>query len=667
MLADYAAGLEQDPWLTMWPAVLDGTPMPSAPDSGEPRYLVDEAGTALPLAAEQAPPWQLLTVSDGRPSRSPANGIRAARCCYGLAARRGGDAVTLSYDDLVTAATVGLTRRPLAVTGLCGPAAGYESVLNADGPAAALLDAAALLAVVRRAGVQPRHGVTVPAPSADFAPALLDFAVAALRRLCWYQVYGRWYWSSSPEDVRLLADLLSAAADAGYVAMGQLLTDLLDASINHPVPGPAVTGVLGARGRLLVRYWPGWQDMLAAADSADPEDWRTGSPAERLAYLTDLRDGDPGAARDLLAAAWVQEHGRDRAWFLAAFSHGLSLADEGFLELLLEPEMLAAVEPDVQLVSTLISLNKLMPEKTRATARQVVARVVAEVEKRIADRTRSAISGALNRAARTSRPRPRDIDWNRTIAANLSRYIPERHTVIPERLVGSGRRQQVIARDLVLAVDQSASMASSVVHASVFGAVLASVRAVRTSLVVFDTTVADLTPLLSDPVDVLFGTQLGGGTDINRAVAYCSDLVTEPRDTIFVLISDLYEDGDQAEMRARLGALRARPGCASWRCWSCPTTARRPTTAPTRPRWLRSAYRRSRAPPTRSPTCSPRRSTAATSWRGRSARKPQPGDAMRCCWSRWLTKAVMRARSASYVSPRWPKATERTDKRVRQR
>ena len=160
--------------------------------------------------------------------------------------------MTLSYDDLVTAATVGLTRRPLAVTGLGGPAAGYESVLNADDPAAALLT------VARRAGVQPRHGVTVPAPPTDSAPALPDLAVAALRRLCWYQVYGRWYWSSSPEDVRLLADLLSAAADAGYVATGQLLTDLLDASINHPVLGPAVTGVPGARGRLLARYWPGW-------------------------------------------------------------------------------------------------------------------------------------------------------------------------------------------------------------------------------------------------------------------------------------------------------------------------------------------------------------------------------------------------------------------------
>jgi Mg-chelatase subunit ChlD len=229
----------------------------------------------------------------------------------------------------------------------------------------------------------------------------------------------------------------------------------------------------------------------------------------------------------------------------------------GLRQLLLEPEMLQTIEPDVHLVGTLLSLNKIMPETTKATARLVVSKVVAEVEKRIANRTRSAVSGALNRAARTRRPKHRDIDWNRTIAANLSRYVPEHKTVIPERLVGYGRRQQTVARDIVLAIDQSGSMASSVVYASVFGAVLASVRALRTSLVAFDTSVVDLTPQLADPVDVLFGTQLGGGTDINSAVAYCSGLVTRPRDTIFVLISDLYEGGNAQEMLARLGALAA--------------------------------------------------------------------------------------------------------------
>jgi Mg-chelatase subunit ChlD len=229
----------------------------------------------------------------------------------------------------------------------------------------------------------------------------------------------------------------------------------------------------------------------------------------------------------------------------------------GLRRLLLEKEMLESVEPDVHLVGTLLSLNHLMPETTKATARQVVAKVVAEVERRIAQRTRAAISGALNRAARTSRPKPRDIDWNRTIAANLSHYLPEHRTVVPERLVGYGRRQQVVAKDVVLAIDQSGSMASSVVYASVFGAVLASMRALRTSLVVFDTAVVDLTDRLADPVDVLFGTQLGGGTDINRAIAYCQGLITRPRDSVFVLISDLYEGGIRDEMLARMAALKS--------------------------------------------------------------------------------------------------------------
>jgi Mg-chelatase subunit ChlD len=225
--------------------------------------------------------------------------------------------------------------------------------------------------------------------------------------------------------------------------------------------------------------------------------------------------------------------------------------------LLLEPEMLESIQPDVHLVGTLLSLNRIMPEATKATARHVVSAVVAEVERRIANRTKAAVSGALNRAARTRRPKLRDIDWNRTIAANLSRYLPEYRTVVPERLVGYGRRQQVVARDVVLAIDQSGSMASSVVYASVFGAVLASIRALKTSLVVFDTAVVDLTEKLHDPVDVLLGTQLGGGTDINKAIAYSQTLITRPRDSIFVLISDLIEGGVREQMLARIAALDA--------------------------------------------------------------------------------------------------------------
>jgi hypothetical protein len=224
-------------------------------------------------------------------------------------------------------------------------------------------------------------------------------------------------------------------------------------------------------------------------------------------------------------------------------------------QLLLEPEMLASVQPDVHLVGTLLSLNKLLPEQTRDTARQVVRTVVEDIERRIANRTRTAVAGALNRAAQSRRPKLRDVDWNRTIAANLAHYLPEQRTIVPERVIGYGRRQQVVARDIVLAIDQSGSMASSVVYTSVFGAVLGSIRALRTSLVVFDTAVVDLTDQLHDPVELLFGTQLGGGTDINKAIGYCQTLITRPRDTIFVLVSDLLEGGIRDQMLARVAAM----------------------------------------------------------------------------------------------------------------
>ncbi|MFD7086161.1 VWA domain-containing protein [Streptomyces sp. NPDC059918] len=229
----------------------------------------------------------------------------------------------------------------------------------------------------------------------------------------------------------------------------------------------------------------------------------------------------------------------------------------GLASLLLEPEMLEAVEPDVHLVGTLLSLHKAMPETTRETARAVVRKVVGQLEARLASRTRATLAGALDRSARTSRPRHADIDWNRTIRANLKNYLPEHGTVVPERLIGYGRAARSVRKEVVLCVDQSGSMAASVVHASVFGAVLASMRAIATRLVVFDTAVVDLTDQLEDPVDVLFGTQLGGGTDINRALAYCQSRITRPADTVVVLISDLYEGGIRDGMLARVAAMKA--------------------------------------------------------------------------------------------------------------
>lgn len=224
--------------------------------------------------------------------------------------------------------------------------------------------------------------------------------------------------------------------------------------------------------------------------------------------------------------------------------------------MLLEPELLAAVEPDVHLVANLLALSGVMPEKTKETARIVVRRVVKELERRLSNPLRQAVLGSLNRAVRNKRPRPHEIDWQLTIRKNLKHYQPEYRTIIPEVLLGHGRRRSAL-REIVLGVDQSGSMAASVVYAGIFGAVLAALPAVKTRLVAFDTSVVDLTEELSDPIELLFGTQLGGGTDINRALGYIQGLIGDPQETILVLITDLYEGGNAVEMIKRAASIAA--------------------------------------------------------------------------------------------------------------
>lgn len=228
----------------------------------------------------------------------------------------------------------------------------------------------------------------------------------------------------------------------------------------------------------------------------------------------------------------------------------------GVRSLLTEPEVLETLEPDVHLVATLAQLSSVIPERSRATARAVVAKVARQVEERIADRLHQSVLGALNRASRTSRPRPGDIDWNRTIAANLKNYLPEHRTVVPERLIGYGRRHLGVQREFAICLDQSGSMATSVVYASIMAGVMASLRTLRTSLVAYSTDIADLTEALADPVDVIFGAQLGGGTDTSPALEYCRRTITRPSAAVLLLISDLY-DSDPKRMLEHIARIQA--------------------------------------------------------------------------------------------------------------
>ncbi|GBR01267.1 VWA domain-containing protein [Asaia lannensis] len=221
--------------------------------------------------------------------------------------------------------------------------------------------------------------------------------------------------------------------------------------------------------------------------------------------------------------------------------------------MLLEPELLESLEGDVHLVADLIALKDIMPARTVETARLVVSKVVDALMARLATKTQNAIRGAINRLQRTARPRPADIDWPRTIKANLQHWQPDYQTVVPHKLVGHARRRQTRA-DLdrvIMCVDQSGSMANSVVYASIFSAVMASLPVLDMRLICFDTSIIDLSDQLEDPVSVLFGIQLGGGTDIDTALAYGASLIEQPAKTHFILISDLYEGGDAGQMLAR--------------------------------------------------------------------------------------------------------------------
>jgi len=230
----------------------------------------------------------------------------------------------------------------------------------------------------------------------------------------------------------------------------------------------------------------------------------------------------------------------------------------GLKQMLMEPEFLLAMQADVHLVADLISLRGVMPDKVISTARLVIEKVVQQLMARLEQKTAEAIRGALDKHKRSFRPRHSDIDWHRTIQANLRFYQADLQTVIPEKRIGYARKQrrQVDLDEVILCVDQSGSMASSVVYSSIFAAVMASLPAVKTRLVCFDTSIVDLTDELADPVQVLFGIQLGGGTDINQAIAYCTEQIERPHKTHLILISDLYEGGNADQLRQRIAQLR---------------------------------------------------------------------------------------------------------------
>ena len=230
---------------------------------------------------------------------------------------------------------------------------------------------------------------------------------------------------------------------------------------------------------------------------------------------------------------------------------------KGLKQLLLEPELLDTLEPDLNLASTLLMLKDQIPKKSKESARAFIRKIVEEINRLLEHDTRRAVAAALNRRAHSPLPSASALDFPYTIRRNLKNYNKELGAVIPERVWFFDRSSRVNRWHVILDIDQSGSMGQSILYSSVMACILASMSAVRTSVVAFDTQIMDLTPLCADPVDLLFGFQMGGGTDIAKSIAYCQNLVESPAKTLFFLISDLDEGGNRAALLRRLEELKA--------------------------------------------------------------------------------------------------------------
>ena len=227
----------------------------------------------------------------------------------------------------------------------------------------------------------------------------------------------------------------------------------------------------------------------------------------------------------------------------------------GLTQLLTDPAILGGLEPDVHLAATLIQLGKAMPDATRAKAEQIIAHVARQLSRKLEEPLLRSVRSAIAAAELRTQSKPtRHTAWGRTILKNLKHYQPSLGTVVPERFVNRAPLARGL-RNVHVLVDQSASMATSAIHAALGAAIMAKVPALRVRLVAFDTEIADLSGLLHDPVETLFGVQLGGGTDIHRALGYEEQYIREPSRTLLVLLSDLHEGGSRAGTVQRVDAM----------------------------------------------------------------------------------------------------------------
>ena len=220
----------------------------------------------------------------------------------------------------------------------------------------------------------------------------------------------------------------------------------------------------------------------------------------------------------------------------------------GLTELVTDPQTLERLEPNQQLLRTLLTLRGHLHGQVLEVARRIIRQVIEEIRRRLEPEVRQTLAGRLNRFRHSPLPVAKNFDAPGTIRRNLKHYNVERAKLIVEELRFFERNSRRLPWHIVLCVDQSGSMADSVIHSAVMAGILAGLPAFRVKIVVFDTQVVDLSDHADDPLEILMKVQLGGGTHIAQAVRYCAQIIENPQRTVFVLVSDFCEGAPPGEL-----------------------------------------------------------------------------------------------------------------------
>ncbi len=218
-----------------------------------------------------------------------------------------------------------------------------------------------------------------------------------------------------------------------------------------------------------------------------------------------------------------------------------ALEKYGMTELLTDPEVLRKLEPNRELLKTVLQLKDMMKGETLTLAREIVRKVAEEISRKMEQELRPAFFGKLNRSSSSPVRSARNLDVKRTIRENLKNYDTETGQLVLKQVYFNARLRRFNRWRVVICVDESGSMLDSVIHSAVMAGIFAKLPMLDTKLVIFDTNVVDLSGYVTDPVETLMSIQLGGGTNIAGALKYCETLIENPHRTILVLVTDLYE------------------------------------------------------------------------------------------------------------------------------